>query len=139
MVRSRLARSPVAICREKEKTKNASAGDQPPCRVRRLRYRQWPCIADRHRILLPALLARLRVGLDRRRFPWIAENRELTEAERAAAVLASAALMATSRLGTARRNVGKEKQEALVEAALTDSGLVKIPTRRVATTCIRWP
>lgn len=75
----------------------------------------------------------VRVGLDRRRFPWIAENREPTEAERSAAVLASAALMATSRLGTARRNVGKEKQEALVEAALSEAGLKKIGTRKVAT------
>ena len=75
----------------------------------------------------------VQVGLDRRRFPWIAENREPTEAERNAAVLASAALMATSRLGTSRRNVGKEKQEAIVEAALLDSGLKKVATRKVTT------
>ena len=60
----------------------------------------------------------VRVGLDRRRFPWVAERREPTESERSAAVLASAALMATSRVGTARRNVGKERQEGLVRAAL---------------------
>ena len=75
----------------------------------------------------------VRVGLDRRRFPWITENREPTESERTAAVLASAALMATSRLGTSRRNVGKEKQEALVEAALLDSGIRKVVTRRIST------
>src|SRR5579863_350898 len=38
----------------------------------------------------------VRLGLDRRRFPWIAENREPSEEERKAAVLASAALMASS-------------------------------------------
>jgi len=41
----------------------------------------------------------VRVGLDRRRFPWVAESREPTEPERSSAVLASAALMATSRVG----------------------------------------
>ena len=58
----------------------------------------------------PEMLRRVvdvvRAGLDRRRFPWVAENREPTEAERNAAVLASAALIATSRVGTARRSLG---------------------------------
>src|SRR5262249_34477191 len=44
-------------------------------------------------------------GLDRRRFPWIAEKREPTESEKAAAILSSTALMATSRVATSRRNV----------------------------------
>jgi hypothetical protein len=72
-------------------------------------------------------------GLDRRRFPWIAEHREPTETERSAAVLASAALMATSRVGTARRNVGKERQEALVKDALIAAGMSLVPNREVST------
>jgi hypothetical protein len=75
----------------------------------------------------------VRAGLDRRRFPWVAENREPIEAERSAAVLASAALIATSRVGTSRRNVGKDRQEALVAEALTGAGMVKVPTRRIQT------
>lgn len=75
----------------------------------------------------------VRAGLDRRRFPWVAEQREPTEAERAAAVLASAALIATSRLGTARRSVGKERQESIVDGALAGAGLTKVPTRKIDT------
>lgn len=75
----------------------------------------------------------VRAGLDRRRFPWVADNREPTEAERAASVLASAALLATSRMGTARRSIGKEKQEALVEEALIKSEFKKVATRTVKT------
>src|ERR1700733_14291601 len=52
----------------------------------------------------PAMLARVlevgRVGLDRRRFPWISEGREPTEAERKASVIASAALLAWSKVST---------------------------------------
>jgi hypothetical protein len=75
----------------------------------------------------------VRAGLDRRRFPWVGENREPTEAERSAAVLASAALIATSRVGTSRRNMGKEKQETLVTDALTAAHLVQVPTRKIQT------
>jgi hypothetical protein len=76
----------------------------------------------------------VRVGLDRRRFPWVTEQREPTEAERNAAVLASAALLATSRVSTTRRNEGKERQEILVQEALIARQFEKIPTRPVTTT-----
>jgi hypothetical protein len=75
----------------------------------------------------------VRVGLDRRRFPWVTEDREPTEAERSGAVLASAALIATSRVSTSRRSEGKERQEALVEEALTRAGLTKVASRTVQT------
>lgn len=75
----------------------------------------------------------VRVGLDKRRFPWIAESREPTEQERDAAVLASASLLATSHVSTARRSEGKDKQEQLVENALLAGGLVKVETRTVDT------
>lgn len=72
-------------------------------------------------------------GLDRRRFPWIAERREPTEPERNAAVLASAALMAMRKVETSRRNIEKDKQEERVEAVLIQAGFEKVPTRSVET------
>lgn len=68
--------------------------------------------------LVSRVVETVRVVLDRRRFPWVMEEREPTEAERHAAVLASAALMATQRVATARRNLGKTVQERLVKDAL---------------------
>lgn len=73
------------------------------------------------------------VGLDRRRFVWVSENREPTEAERGAAVLASAALMATQRVGTDRRSSGKRAQEQRVEDTLLRKGFNKVPSRRIRT------
>ena len=75
----------------------------------------------------------IRVGLDRRRFPWITEDREPTEAERNAAIIASAALMANSRVSTNRKNEGKERQELLVAEALAARRYRQIPTRAVPT------
>ncbi|APH56983.1 Type II restriction-modification system restriction subunit [Granulibacter bethesdensis] len=79
------------------------------------------------------LIGVVRQVLDRRRFAWVVENREPTEAERNAAVLASAALMAASRTQTSRRNKGKEQQEAAVKAALRDLGFTEVPSRLIAT------
>lgn len=70
-------------------------------------------------------------GLDRRRFPWVTAGREPTEAERNAAVLATAALMATRRVGTSRRRVDKQRQEGEVLAALANAGLTRVATRTV--------
>ncbi len=75
----------------------------------------------------------VRAGIDRRRFPWVSDAREPTEAERSGAVLASAVLIATNRVGTSRRSVGKERQEALVEQALVQAQMKKVPTRIVET------
>lgn len=73
------------------------------------------------------------VGLDRRRFPWVGEGREPDEAERSTAVIATAVLMATQRLGTVRRNEGKTAQERQVEDALLKLGFKKVPRRHVET------
>jgi hypothetical protein len=73
----------------------------------------------------------VRSVLDRRRFSWVVEDREPTEAERAAAVMASAALMAASRAQTRRRLLGKEQQEAMVKAALVEIGLTEVPSREI--------
>jgi hypothetical protein len=77
------------------------------------------------------LIEIVRLVLDRRRFCWIVENREPTEAERGAAVMASAALMAASRVQTKRRNLGKKKQEASVRLALEELGLIKVAARKI--------
>jgi hypothetical protein len=74
----------------------------------------------------------VRVVLDRRRFSWVLERREPTEAERGAAVMASAALMAASRAQTRRRVLGKEQQEALVKQALIEQGFQEVPSRDIA-------
>ena len=73
------------------------------------------------------------IALDRRRFAWVAEDREPTEAERSAAVLASAALIATQRLGTSRRHESKRMQEQQVEDALLGARFTKVQTRKVET------
>jgi hypothetical protein len=77
------------------------------------------------------LIEVVRLVLDRRRFAWVVENREPTEAERGAAVMASAALMAASRVQTNRRNLGKKQQEALVSKALKDLGLTEVAARDI--------
>lgn len=69
---------------------------------------------DRARKLLETIL----LGLDRERFPWVSENREPTEAERQAAIVASAALRATRLSETKRRSEGKRAQENEVKRFL---------------------
>jgi hypothetical protein len=76
--------------------------------------------------LVERLVATIREGLDRRRFPWVAENREPSPSERQAAVLATAALLATRRTETARRSLGKSEQEEQVRQALLGNGFVEV-------------
>lgn len=73
----------------------------------------------------------VRQVLDRRRFAWVIEGREPTEAERNAAVLASAALMAASRAQTQRRTTGKKQQEAMVKDALKAMGFEEVASRKI--------
>ena len=84
--------------------------------------------------LVHRLTSVVRQVLDRRRFSWVIEEREPTEAERYAAVMASAALMAASRTQTKRRHVGKDQQESQVKAALIDLGFKEVPSRRILNT-----
>lgn len=81
--------------------------------------------------LVQRLIAVVRQVLDRRRFAWVVENREPTEAERNAAVMASAALMAASRTQTRRRTVGKDQQEAMVKEALKALGFTEVASRKI--------
>ncbi len=71
------------------------------------------------------------MGIDRKRFPWVRVGLEPTEAEREAAVVASAALMATQRASTNRRRGGKNAQERRVEGALLGVGFRKVSNRPV--------
>ncbi|MFV8308802.1 XamI family restriction endonuclease [Mycobacteroides chelonae] len=73
------------------------------------------------------------LGLDRSRFPWVSEEREPTQTEREVAVISTAALIATQKTQTARRNESKNEQEALVNAYLTSHGLKQVPTRTILT------
>lgn len=73
------------------------------------------------------------IGLDHRRFPWVAEERDAEPAERDAAAIASAALWASQRVRTARANEAKEAQEQAVENRLIVAGFMKVPARAIPT------
>jgi hypothetical protein len=85
----------------------------------------------------PEMVARIvdvvRTGLDRRRFAWISERREPTEHERAAAILATASLIANNRTNTDRRSEGKNNQERAVAERLTAAGLTLVDRREITT------
>lgn len=71
------------------------------------------------------------LGLDRRRFPWVSEDREPTDAERETAIVATAALIATQKVQTWRRNKAKVEQEEAVAEVLTQNGFTQVPTRAI--------
>lgn len=73
-------------------------------------------------------------GIDRRRFPWVGDGREPSEAERSAAVLATAVVMATERTRTIRRTEAKAGQEGAVAHALAAAGFVQVPPPRTIRT-----
>ena len=90
------------------------------------RLRQDPQMAAR-------VLDVVKTALDRRRFPWVIEEREPSGSEKNAAIVASAALLAASRVGTDRRNEGKERQELMVRDALIGRKWTQVSPRPVAT------
>lgn len=61
-------------------------------------------------------------AVDERRFPWLSEGREPTEAERNAALLASACLWACQKTQAQRRSVGKHRLENATEECLLRHG-----------------
>lgn len=85
-----------------------------------------PTFLARHPDVVRRLVQAILSGLDRRRFPWVSEGREPTDAEKHAAIIASAALIATQRVATSRRTLGKQGQEAAVRIALVEAGLTEI-------------
>ena len=72
-------------------------------------------------------------SLDSKRFLWVAEQRQPDPAERQAATLASASLMATQRVQTDRKNVAKAKQEKRVADYLSNIGLTHVGPRDITT------
>jgi hypothetical protein len=81
--------------------------------------------------MVERIVAFIRAGLDRRRFAWLAEERVPTKAEKHAAVVASAALMANSRVGTVRRSKGRVDQEKAVQETLSGHGLRLVQRRAI--------
>lgn len=75
----------------------------------------------------------IRVRIDRRRFPWVAEGRAPTPGELISAAVSSASLMASRNLETLRRGEGKTLQEQRVETALISAGFTNVPTRNIST------
>ena len=119
-----------------------------PQRLTAIRYLASPAISeDDLKVLADAALTPKRLnaapdmarrvietvlmGLDRERFPWVAESREPTESERATAVVSTAALIATQKVQTGRRNEAKKTQEGAVADALRAAGFTEAPTRAV--------
>jgi len=83
-------------------------------------------------VLVQRVIDLVILALDRRRFPWLTQNREPTEAERLAAIIGSTSLLATTKLSTSRRSKGKKDQELLVEDALLGAKFKKVPTRKIS-------
>lgn len=79
-----------------------------------------------------AVLEVIRATVDPRRFPWLAENRKPTAAERRVAIFASALLHAAQRIQTTRRNDAKTEQENAVRAELKGRGLTGERLRAIA-------
>ena len=71
------------------------------------------------------------IGVDRGRFPWLSEDREPTEAERQAAVVATAALLAQRSVLTGRANDSKDEQEQAVKDRLVAAGFTEVDRRTV--------
>ncbi len=120
-----------------------------PAQLTAIRYLASPAISeDDLKVLAEATLSATRLraepematrvidtillGLDRERFPWVAEGREPTESERAAAVISTAALIATQKVQTSRRTNAKTDQEQTVADMLRVNGFTEVPRRTVS-------
>lgn len=77
------------------------------------------------------LIDTVRSVLDPRRFVWVVQKRGPSDTEREAALMASAALLAASRVQTKRRSMGKTKQEAFVKSVLAEGGLKEVKRRPI--------
>lgn len=70
-------------------------------------------------------------GLDSERFAWVGEGREPSPQERSAAIVATAALIASQRVRTGRMNDAPQLQEALVKARLSGVGFIEEEPRPI--------
>lgn len=92
-----------------------------------------PSCLDADHAIAGRVLATILQALDTKRFPWLEEGRRPTDAERSAAILASAALITAQRVSTTRRNEGKDAQEQAVRDFLTGMGFTAVPARPIRT------
>jgi len=69
--------------------------------------------------------------IDPHRFPWVSEGRQPSNDERERAVIASAALAASSAVGTKRRNASKEAQEQAVKELLASVGMKQVKAKEI--------
>lgn len=69
--------------------------------------------------------------IDPHRFPWVSEGRQPSDSERERAVIASAALAASSDVGTRRRSTSRDAQEQAVKDLLTNVGLVEVKAKEI--------
>jgi hypothetical protein len=80
-----------------------------------------------------AVIATVWAMLDIRRFPWLSQERDPTQAERHAAIVSTSAQIASRRVMTDRANVSKTTQENLVKEALRLAGFTEVPARTITT------
>jgi len=69
--------------------------------------------------------------IDPHRFPWVREDRQPSNNERERAITASAALAASSDMGTKRRNTSKEAQEQAVKNLLSGLGMKEVRAKEI--------
>ncbi|HZT20774.1 MAG TPA: XamI family restriction endonuclease [Dongiaceae bacterium] len=69
--------------------------------------------------------------MDPHRFPWIKEGRPPSNEERERAVIASAALAASSDVEAKRRNMSKEAQEQAVKDLLAGLGMKEVRAKEI--------
>jgi hypothetical protein len=69
--------------------------------------------------------------IDPRRFPWVSEGRQPANDERERAVIASAALAASSDVGAKRRNTSKAAQEEAVKKLLASVGMKQVKAKEI--------
>lgn len=81
--------------------------------------------------ILDKLVAVVVTGLDRRRFEWVSDQREASSTERAAAILASASLLAAQRVQTERRTSAKKIQEGRTMELLDECGFTAVDKRPI--------
>lgn len=80
-----------------------------------------------------ACIETIMLGIDRNRFPWVSEERDPDAAEREAAIISTAALIAQRRTMTSRANESKDAQEQATAAALVGAGFHQVAPRTINT------
>ncbi len=97
-----------------------------------------PNVLARSPAKVKKVFAVLEKVIDPHRFPWVSEKVAPTAAQREAALLASAVLLAAQRIATERRSDGKSEQEQKVKDYLLTLGFVEVPTETI-TTIVKGP